>query len=300
MKKNLLLGLIVAFFAVQAEAASLKRDPEEFPNRSCGGENSDAYFKIAGFSHYPPFSWKAADLEEYKRRNIQAYKYDGFAVDLVKTALEEIKVKKIESVFFNSEEDMRRAVLEGKVDLIFTTFYQGGNKTGLDFIYPAYFGNPLTVISRADKKVDVADIAELKGMLGVVRREEGVLPLIQGKLPTDTKVVEVDGVDAAFEKLLSGEADFMISSPYSVIAESKMRKNEDKLYIQQKPLRPVKLFAAFSKMSKCKRYKEKFEEAFAKHYADKADAERRMKTYVKLWAEKGAQADEFPPWDSLR
>lgn len=300
MKKNLLLGLIVAFFAVQAEAAPLRRDPEEFPNRFCGGEHSDDYFKIAGFSHYPPFSWKAVDLEEYRQRNTRTYKYDGFAVDLVKTALKEIKVKKIKSVFFDSEEDLRRAVSEGKVDLIFTTFYQGGDKTGLDFIYPAYFGNPLTVISRADKKVDVADISELKGMLGVVRREEGVLPLIQGKLPTDTKVVEVDGVDAAFEKLLSGEVDFMISSPYSVIAESKMRKNEDKLYIQQKPLRPVKLFAAFSKMSRCKRYKEKFEEAFAKHYADKADAERRMKTYVKLWAEKGAQAEEFPDWNSLQ
>ena len=44
MKKNLLLGLIVAFFAVQADAASLRRDPEEFPNRSCGGEKSDAPF----------------------------------------------------------------------------------------------------------------------------------------------------------------------------------------------------------------------------------------------------------------
>ncbi|HBO59795.1 MAG TPA: hypothetical protein DD624_07800 [Alphaproteobacteria bacterium] len=300
MKKNLLLGLIVAFFAVQADAASLRRDPEEFPNRSCGGEKSDAYFKIAGFSHYPPFSWKTADLEEYKRRGVRAYKYEGFAVDLVETALKEIKVKKIESVFFDSEEELRRAVLEGKVDLIFTTFYQGGDKTGLDFIYPAYFGNPLTVISRADKKVEVADIAELKGMLGVIRREEGVLPLIQGKLPTDTKVIEVDGVDAAFDKLLSGEADFMISSPYSVIAESRLRKNKDKLHIQSKPLRPVKLFAAFSKMSKCKRYKEKFEEAFAQRYADKADAEQRMKTYIKLWAEKGDKAEEFPSLRSLQ
>lgn len=65
-------------------------------------------------------------------------------------------------------------------------------------------------------------------MKGVVRREEEVESLIRGLLPTDTKLEVVDGPEAAFRMLLSGNADFMITSPYAADAEqngSKLKIN---------------------------------------------------------------------------
>lgn len=296
MKKLLLFGLMAVFASAQADAAPVRRDPEEFPNHFCGGPNARDPFKIAGFAHYPPFSWKAADLDRFKETRHHIYTYDGFVAEYVKEALKKIKVKDIESLFFDSEEEMRRAVLEGKVDLVFTTFYRGGDRTGLDYIYPAYFGNPLAVISRADKKVEKSEISDLKGMIGVIRREEGMLPLIQGQLPTDTKIIEVDGVEAAFKKLTDGEADFMISSPYAVMAEAKRLNMKDKIYIHPKALRPVKFFAAFSKMSRCMRYKKLLEPELQKLFEDKSSAEKKMKEYIDKWAKNGDTALDFPEY----
>jgi len=296
MKKLLLFGLIAAVAAAQADAAPVRRDPEEFPNHFCGGMNARDPFKIAGFAHYPPFSWKSADIERFKDTRHHIYTYDGFVAEYVKAALKNIKVKDIESQFFDSEDEMRRAVLEGKVDLIFTTFYQGGDRSGLDYIYPAYFGNPLAVVSRADKKVEKSEIADLKGMIGVIRREEGMLGLIQGQLPTDTKIVEVDGVEAAFKKLMDGEVDFMISSPYAVMAEAKRLNLKDKIYIHPHVLRPVKFFAAFSKMSRCTRYKKLLEPELKKLFEDKSAAEKKMKEYIDKWAEHGDTALDFPAY----
>lgn len=296
MKKTLLFGLLAAFAAARADAAPVRRDPEEFPNHFCGGQNARDPFKIAGFASYPPFSWKAADLERFKETRHHIYTYDGFVAEYVKAALKNIKVKDIESLFFDSEEEMRRAVLEGKVDLVFTAFYQGGDRTGLDYIYPAYFGNPLAVISRADKKVEKSEIADLKGMIGVIRREEGILALIQGQLPTDAKLIEVDGVEAAFKKLTDGEADFMISSPYAATAEAKRLNMLDKIYIYPHALRPVKFFAAFSKMSRCARYKKLLAPELKKMFEDKSAAEKKMKEYINKWAKDGDTAQDFPEY----
>ena len=84
MKKLLLFGLMAVFASAQADAAPVRRDPEEFPNHFCGGQNARDPFKIAGFAHYPPFSWKAADLDRFKETRHHIYTYDGLSPNMSK------------------------------------------------------------------------------------------------------------------------------------------------------------------------------------------------------------------------
>ena len=270
-----------AFFIVFLCCAFAKADEEiKYPDNDCGAGMASNFF-ITGFKEYPPFTWSErikydSDIKEYR----------GLVSDLVRAALKNMNITRIKDLFFDDFLQAQKAVLRGKADLLFTSYYTNDTTSGQDYIYPAYFGNPFIVVSRASRKIDVEDVSGLKGMKGVIRREEEVENLIRGILPTDTKLEVVDGPEIAFRKLLSGEVDFMITSPYAADAEARRFKVKDKVYYGKKVLRHIKYFAAFSKLSECRKYKTLFATKFKEQLKDKATMESRMQEYIKKWEEK--------------
>lgn len=287
------ISVMVAFliFAEPVCAADIKKkDP--YPTDNCGAKDNGQPFKIVGFRNYPPFSWAEEEVTSPKDTKNKFYRYQGFVLDPLKQSLNDINIKRISDLFFDSFKDTQKAMLHGKADLLFTSYYIDESKSGQDYIYPAYFGNPFIVVSRKTKKIDVEDPSELKGLKGVVRREEEVESLVRGILPTDTKLEVVDGPETAFRKLLSGEADFMITSPYAADAEAKRFKVKDKLHFGNKVIRHIKYFLAFSKMSVCRQYKDVFAEKFNERFKNKAEVEKLIHKYIKIWVDK--HADEPP------
>ena len=264
-----------------------------YPVNECGGPGySVGEFFITGFKEYPPFTWT-----EINESNLGKEEYRGFIAEYVKEALSKMKIIRVGHLVFNDFQQAQKAVLRGKADLLFTSYYLDETKSGQDYIYPAYFGNPFIVVSRATKKIDVEDVSGLKGLKGVIRREEEIESLIRGILPTDTKIDVVDGPQKAFRMLLSGEADFMISSPYAVEAEAKRFKIKDKLHYGTKVVRHIKYFNAFSKLSPCRKYKKLYAEKFAETIKDKAEMEQKINKYIQLWADMHANdpALEYEP-----
>lgn len=289
---SMCVAAIAVFFVFSAPASSAPA-PERRPEQNCGMQKDGRNpFKIAGFKDYPPFSWAELDKRFYKNSGFKTYTYNGFILDPLKQSLSEIGIVYTEDVVFDKFNETLRAMLHGKADLLFTGYYVDEGKSGLDYIYPAYFGNPFIVLSRKSKKIDVKDISELKGLKGVVRREEEVESLIRGLLPTDTKLEVVDGPETAFRMLLSGNADFMITSPYAADAEAKRFKIKDRLHFGSKVLRHIKYFMAFSKMSICRPYKDIFAQKFNERFKNKAEIEKLIHKYIDIWVEQ--HADEPP------
>ena len=167
---------VSTFVPVQTVSA---KEKVSYPTRICGAEGSDSFLMISGFKNYPPFSWSELDEDIYKTTGFKQYKYNGFILDSVKSALKGIHVDKIKGVFFDDYQQMQKAVLHGKTDILFTGYYVDEAKSGADYVYPAYFGNPFIVVSRASKKIDVNDVSGLKGLKGVLRREEEIESLIE-------------------------------------------------------------------------------------------------------------------------
>ena len=176
--------------------------------------------------------------------------------------------------------------MRGNTAFSFITYYVDEAKSGQDYVYPAYFGNPFIVVSRNTKTIDVRDLSELKGLKGVIRREEVIEPLIRGSLPTDTKLEVVDGAESAFRKLLSGEVDFMLTSRYAADAESRRFKVKDKLHFGNTALRHIKYFVSFSKLSPCRLHKKSFEERFKEKIKDKSAIELQLQKHIMLWVDK--------------
>lgn len=289
---SMCVAAIAVFFVFSAPASSAPA-PARRPEQNCGMQKDGRNpFKIAGFKDYPPFSWAELDKRFYKNSGFKTYTYNGFILDPLKQSLSEIGIVYTEDVVFDKFNETLRAMLHGKADLLFTGYYVDEGKSGLDYIYPAYFGNPFIVLSRKSKKIDVKDISELKGLKGVIRREEEVESLIRGLLPTDTKLEVVDGPETAFRMLLSGNADFMITSPYAADAEAKRFKIKDKLHFGNKVLRHIKYFLAFSKMSVCRKYKDNVAQKFNERFKNKEEIEKLIHKYIDIWVEQ--HADEPP------
>lgn len=276
---------------VHVQAAPAK-EKVSYPTRDCGAKGGGKAFAISGFRDYPPFSWVELDEEVYNLTKFKQYRYNGFILDPIKSALNDIHIVEIKDTIFDDYYQVQKAILRGKTDMAFISYYVDEAKSGADYVYPAYFGNPFVVVSRASKKIEVNDVSGLKGMKGVVRREEEIENLIAGVLPTDTKLEAVDGAETAFRKLLSGEADFMISSPYAVEAEARRFKIKDKIHVDTKVLRHVQYFAAFSKLSTCRKYKKLLAQQLGERLKDKAETERNLQKYIRIWADKFA--DEPP------
>ncbi|MBR1945453.1 MAG: transporter substrate-binding domain-containing protein [Alphaproteobacteria bacterium] len=290
--KSCLIIFFCFFFCMAQAQAQQKKEKDLYPGSDCGGKDALSYFKMAGFKNYPPFSWVEMDQEWFKVKKTKKDKYNGFILGFLRDALEDSRIVQVQDVFFDNYQQIQKALLHGKIEMAFIGYYTDESKSGQDYIYPAYFGNPFIVVSRISKKIEVDDISGLKGLKGIIRREEEIEPLIRGVLPTDTKLDVVDGAEAAFRALLSGEADFMITSPYAADAEARRFKIKDKLHFGTKVLRHIKYFIAFSKISPCRKYKSLFAEKFGKRIGDKAEVEKSILESIRLWEEK--HKDEPP------
>ena len=149
-----------------------------YPTNDCGVEGDSDGFLIVGFKEYPPFSWPEVNKEKFNRKE-----YHGFVPSFVKKALNNMQIVRIRDIFFDDFQQAQKAILHGKADMLFTSYYIDDTKSGQDYVYPAYFGNPFIVVSRATKKIDVNDASGLKGLKGIIRREEEMESLIRGILP---------------------------------------------------------------------------------------------------------------------
>ena len=278
------LMVVVGVLCSSSLLAAEKNKDTIYPVKDCGVKGDREGFSIVGFNNYPPFSWLEMDDGQERFR--------GFVPDFVRRTLNNMNIEVIKERPFDDYAKIQKALLHGKVDLSFVGHYIDETKSGQDYVYPAYFGNPLIVVSRASKRINVKDASGLKGLKGVIRREEEIESLIAPILPTDTKLEVVDKTEEAFRKLLSGDADFMITSPYAADAEAKRFKIKDKLYFGTQALRHIKYFVSFSKMSPCRKYKKAFTEQFEPQIKDKAEIEKKLLEYIQIWADK--YADEPP------
>ena len=71
-------------------------------------------------------------------------------------------------------------------------------------------------------------------------------------------VTRVDGLQPAFQALLSGTADYVIAPYYPGTAEVAQQDKGDKIVSLEPPLLSEELFIAFSKKSPCAALAEKF------------------------------------------
>ena len=208
--------------------------------------------RVAGFSIYPPFGWVEDISPSYDIK--KHYISKGVFADIFQQVVAQTGIvrTRYSNIGYPSFQESYASLQKGAIDFFLGFYYdQTMFHPELRLVYPSLLQNPFVVVFVKGKERTVRSFNDLKGLTGIVRQEELVYPLIYKKVPASTKLVRVSGAQNAYLKLLSGEADFMITSQYANEAEMRRFKLIDKLFVPSVALFKAEMFIMANKNSPC-------------------------------------------------
>lgn len=238
--------------------------------------------RVAGFVTNPPFGWVTQEQHQHNADEFillnNGYSYDLF-IKMAKTLN-----LKTENIGYKSYQDALKDLRRGKIDVLTGVYFNKHNLgVGINLLYPSFMDNPIVPIFVKGKEKEVKSFNDLAGMKGVVRQEEMIYPIIYRQLPKNVQIKQISGSKKAFQMLMSGEVDYLLSSLYSAEAEARRFKLIDKLHFSTYALINPNLFFAFSSVSECQQLKPKFIEELRKLQSDKTAYRKNFINYIDQW-----------------
>lgn len=240
--------------------------------------------RVAGFVNYPPFGW--VETQKNRLGAVVSIKNEGLAYALFEKIAQERGLE-VKNNGYMTYTEGQKAVRRGQSDVLLATYYDNDPYATLDIVFPAYLSNPFVIVSLKGTLPEVKDFAELAGKKGVVRKEEMIWPLLQPTFPKTVKITEVSGARNAFKKLITKEADFMITSLYAAEAEMRRFKIVDAMDVSRTVFRNPNIFMAFSQVGPCAgMHKDFFEKRMKELVADKDFMRGLITQYIIAWEKK--------------
>lgn len=173
-----------------------------------------------------------------------------------------------ESKYMGSWAQAQSATREGKADMIIGVYYNDERAQYLEYVQPPFVYDPVQVFVPNDGSFEFSGQDGLIGKKGVVNEGESFGTKFDAFLKDKLTVTRVDGLPAAFDALLSGNADYAIAAYYPATAELQRLGLEDKIRSLEPELLSEELFVAFSKKSPCAALSSKFGEGITEMTED--------------------------------
>jgi polar amino acid transport system substrate-binding protein len=230
MKRSVCLSLLIAatVFAPVARA-----------------EETCTKIVATGHPEYPVMAFKEGDLIK------------GAAPLLVAEIADDLEVP-FESKYMGSWSEAQAATREGKVDMIIGVYFNDERAEYLDYVQPPFAYDPVQVFVANETPFEFKGQDDLIGKKGVANKGESFGTTFDAFLKDKLTVTRVDGLSAAFDALLAGDADYMIAAYYPGTAELARRGLETKIEPLEPELFSEELFVAFAKTSPCVALSPKF------------------------------------------
>ena len=287
----ILLGLILVAGAVSAQYIERQRKDvirqSSSPIRLCGDISGG--LKIATFATKPPFGWTEGS---------EFFKGNGFGIALMSQIAQELNIA-YENITFNKDKDTMKALNNGDVDVIVGAYYDPKIKEiGHRYLTPAFIPNVITVVFLKGKKKEVKDFKDLIGLKGAVRQDEQFYPYIRLSLPEELEIESVFDSKEAFTKLLTGEVDYLLSSPYAAEAEARRFKLNKEIDMVATPLLGQELFVLYSKNSMCPQFQREISQKLREKRQDLNGLKRDLISFIDKWGQR--YKDEPPLIDQLK
>ncbi len=169
--------------------------------------------------------------------------------------------------------DFERGVLQN-TDARFGVYYQDMPYSRNQYVYPAFFENKVYIITSAKTKLSLSGKAELKNYKGVYAANDK-LPDYVVKEFASLGMEKAESWELAFEKLLTGNADYMAASYYPGLLAAYKLGIRDYITYSKNPVWKIAMFlrvtpkimktpvmAKIKAYLKSPRYKKVREEAF--------------------------------------
>lgn len=264
---------------VEEEKSSSKRKITKKSGVGCGVDHP---IRVAGFVTNAPFGWVNV-LPPVGINKTPRYINGGFSYDLFTQLVQDIGLK-VENVGYTSYQEAMRDLRRGKIDVVAGGYFDNRVLgTGTNLMFPSYFSNPIIPLFIKGKEKQIRSFNDLRGLRGVVRQEENIYSLIFNQLPKDIQLQQVSGSKKAFTMLMTGEADYILTSLYAGEAEVRRYKLIDDIYFSPKALVSPEMFFVFSSHGDCPSIKKQLEPALKKMKENKKAYIKTFVSYIDEW-----------------
>lgn len=194
---------------------------------------------ITGHPTYPPVAWASHG------------KIVGAAPELVTSIAAQLGVRKVVSKDFGSWENAQKAARSGQADVIFGIYKNDERATYLNYVAPPFMLDPVVVMVRKGEGFAFEKWEDLKGRRGVTNAGESYGDRFDAFMAKELTVARTQGVEKAFEALLSKQADYLIIGLYPGKNQARRLGIAAKVDSLPGELVTADMYVAFSKKSEC-------------------------------------------------
>lgn len=202
---------------------------------------------IAGLPEFPPFSYYSniEGQEPCRLHNV--------FVKPLKEASKDNHLKLIEPYFDSAEScsnftPLILGVRDGNYHLFLGAYADTKQFSGVEFVYPAVISNPIHILTLEETQKKIKSVADLQKMKGVACKSEYFSDFVTRKIK-NLNVEFVDTAYDAYQKIFTGEADYLLGSLYYHRIMSSRYGLERYLASSKKPLFKIPVFMAMSKFT---------------------------------------------------
>ena len=215
-----------------------------------------------GLVDYPPFSRYVS-----KRKNSSMLDLESALLQPTIDVLKKHGINIVPQLLTADELDPKMltlAVRSGKYHLYIGAYSNTHLYKGLQLIFPASIANPIHLITIKENTSNIKNRNELKNLRGVMSKTEQISDFIAQQIK-ELGVEYVDTPYEGYEKLIMGDADYMLGGLYYNRMMASHYGLGSFLAYSHQPLFKIPLFIAISKVTpRLSQYMEIFQEEFSK------------------------------------
>ena len=234
----------------------------------------DKYIRATGFFDYPPFG-----AVQYPERKKHGEFYSIYKVPLQNFAKENSLFLSYATEEGTYEESIQK-VRRGEVDLVLGMYHESKLYKGIEYIYPAAVSNPVTAMMMPDRVSEIATLKDFEKLKGAISSEEHFSDYVEEQL-TRFNIQKEPNAYVLFEKLFTGEVDYVLGSHYYLLAETAKLGITDQVGIAKQTFWNMPLFIGVSKLSVWRKFLIYKLNAFMQNKTTISSFQNELAAYIK-------------------
>ncbi len=248
--------------------------------------------RVATTSNNRPFGW----AEWFRTVSGTTLTSKGFGVEMFEEIAKKLKLR-YQIFGYTTDQEAINALKKGDLDLLIGVYTPNSTVgRGSVTVFPAIFSNVFAVYFPKDRVFEVRGYRSLANKKGMIRRTENIYPLFSQHI-TDDMTISLETTEDAFKKLLNGEADYLIGSPYSIEAELRRYKLHDRIVSSDKGMFDATMFMVLTRATDCFKLRNMLGAAVEEYNSVPNKAEKQVRKVIDEWGERFRNS---PAWGTAQ
>ena len=242
MKKFFYVTIVFLFLTMLSNPAfSQKRYEDLLPEQA-------KLISFTGFYNYPPFG----SVTKPETPNFYG-DFNSVLLPTISSFAKENKITLKENIMVGNYEDAIQKVRAGEIDLVFGMYHESDLYKGIEYVYPAAISNPVTVMMMPDRVSEIKTLKDLEKLKGAISKNETFSDYVTEQLKR-FKIQKEENSYKLFEKLFTGEVDYVLGSQFYLKIETAKLGISDQVGVANQTLWNMPLFLGVSKLSNWRKY----------------------------------------------